>query len=275
MDNSTIHITKIFKIATVIFLSFPTLLLIVEIIFGKFAFRDVLNLAFIVSILLIIPALAIFFSSLLFIDKYNQLFCTTSNREATTILQYPFTPTIYFCIFVTISSAIFMPFLMQLFFIGLILLLTYTFVLAVMSVILISLRKKFKDKVIPTINSNLICKQNIPEFPNFDKNALSSREESFTCPLTTEQVDEKMCNLSAHGISFNLIGRNILLDGFEYSLSVKINFFSFGERMYVKCIQNNTGSFVTVFSKCVYPLQVSAWGKHAKNIDKIKNLLLR
>ena len=74
-------------------------------------------------------------------------------------------------------------------------------------------------------------------------------EETSLSPFTPNQIDPKMCNLPSYGIPLKLIGRNILQDGFEYSLSCATCFLTWRECMYVKCIQNPAGSTATVFSK--------------------------
>jgi hypothetical protein len=84
-----------------------------------------------------------------------------------------------------------------------------------------------------------------------------------------------MCNLPGYGIPLKLIiGRNILQDGFEYSLSCATCFLTWRECMYVKCIQNHAGSTATIFSKNTSPLQIFTWGNREKNIAEIKSILL-
>lgn len=117
------------------------------------------------------------------------------------------------------------------------------------------------------------CGRIIPAFAGFNRSGISKGEESFSCHLTPNDVDARMCNLSAYGVSFNVVGRNVLPDGFEYSLTTNIGPCSWGELMYVKCIHKGEESLVTVFSKCAFPAQIIAWGKHGRNIAKIRNAL--
>jgi hypothetical protein len=83
-----------------------------------------------------------------------------------------------------------------------------------------------------------------------------------------------MCNLPGYGIPLKLIGRNILQDGFEYSLSSESCYLTCKECMYIKCIQNPAGSTATIFSKNTSPLQIFTWGNREKNIAEIKSILL-
>ena len=109
-----------------------------------------------------------------------------------------------------------------------------------------------------------------PPFAFFDKSAMCKDERSFPCTLSPDEVDARMCNLSAYGVDFTLTGRNERPDGFEYTLSVGANFWSWGERMYVQCVKQSTGSQISVFSGCIWPLQWVAFGKNGRNIEKIR-----
>lgn len=115
--------------------------------------------------------------------------------------------------------------------------------------------------------------RSIPPFSSFSKWGISKSEVTLPCTLSTTEVDDRMCDLSQHGVSFTLVGRNVLADGFEYSLKSGVGLCSWGELVYVKCTAAQAGSFVNIFSKCAFPLQVIAWGKHDRNIDAIKGAL--
>ena len=133
---------------------------------------------------------------------------------------------------------------------------------------------EISDKAVVCVHCGVqTCTRVIPGFAYFDKSGISKSEESFLCRLSPNEVDARMCNLSAYGAIFDLVGRNALPDGFEYSLSANIGLCSWGELIYVRCAQHDAGSYVTVFSKCAFPLQVIAWGKHGRNIAQIRNAL--
>ena len=117
------------------------------------------------------------------------------------------------------------------------------------------------------------CSRSIPSFAGFDKSAISKSEETFTCHLSPNDADTRMCDLSAYGVLFNIVGRNVLTNGFEYSLEANVGLCSWGELIYVKVEKTDGGSIVTVFSKCAFPAQIIAWGKHGRNIAKIKGVL--
>lgn len=119
----------------------------------------------------------------------------------------------------------------------------------------------------------LVERRSIPHFSYFSKSGISKSEETLPCPLTTNEVDSRMLNLSKYDVLFDLVGRNITDDGFEYSLTADIGLCSFGELIYVRCFATNHGTMVNIFSKCAFPLQLFAWGKHGRNIRKIKNVL--
>ena len=109
-------------------------------------------------------------------------------------------------------------------------------------------------------------------FAAFSKSGLSKSEVTLPCALSTAQVDERMCCCFSRG-NILLVGRNILPDGFEYSLTSPMGLFSWGELMYVRCMATPTGSMVNIFSKCTFPLQLIAWGKHDRNIRQIASAL--
>lgn len=109
----------------------------------------------------------------------------------------------------------------------------------------------------------------IPSFSHFKKSGFSKEEVTLPCRLTAAQVDERMCNLKKHGVPFALVGRNVLQNGFEYSLTANISWLSWGELLYVKAEASGAGSLVNVFSKCCFPLQIASWGKHGQNIRMI------
>lgn len=113
----------------------------------------------------------------------------------------------------------------------------------------------------------------VPSFAFFDKSGISKAEESFSCDLSINDIDAKICNMHANGLSLNLNGRNVLPDGFEYSITSNTSLFSWGEIIYIKCLRQGSGSYVTVFSKSAFPLQIISWGKHRRNISKFKVLL--
>ena len=113
----------------------------------------------------------------------------------------------------------------------------------------------------------------IPSFSTFDKGGISKSEITLPCLLSPTQVDGRMLNLSRYGILFDIVGRTVLVNGFEYSLTTKIGICSWGELMYVRSIAHGRGSMVDIFSKCAFPLQIFAWGKHERNIEKIKEVL--
>ena len=117
------------------------------------------------------------------------------------------------------------------------------------------------------------CDRIIPTFTSFNKCGLSKEEVTLPCKLTSLQVDERMCNLSRFGAQINVVGRNVLPNGFEYCLSTEIGLCSWGELMYVKVEKSSVGSIVNIFSKCAFPAQIVAWGKHGRNIKKIMNAL--
>lgn len=133
---------------------------------------------------------------------------------------------------------------------------------------------QINDKAVICVHCGAqICSRIIPTFSSFDKWGISKSEVTLPCRLSPEEVDDRMCNLSRYGILFNLVGRNVFSDGFEYSLTVNIGLCSWGELMYVKCTKTNEGSMVNIFSKCAFPLQICAWGKHDRNIAKIESAL--
>lgn len=113
----------------------------------------------------------------------------------------------------------------------------------------------------------------VPSFSDFNKRGLSKMEVTLPCPLSPKEIDARMLNLSKFGVLFDVVGRNILRDGFEYSLTIDMGLCSFGELMYIRSFHTNQGTLVNIFSKCVFPLQFISWGKHQRNIAKIKNVL--
>lgn len=110
----------------------------------------------------------------------------------------------------------------------------------------------------------------VPSFACFNKGGISKSEVTLPCPLSPEQIDERMLNLPRFGVYFDLVGRNVLPNGFEYSLTAGIGLCSWGELIYVRSIASGQGTMVNIFSKCAFPLQIIAWGKHDRNIEKIR-----
>ena len=134
---------KSFKIASIAFLFIPTLYCIVSSIYNGLAYKDVLN----PFIILIIPALAVFASSMSCVSFfYNRLFSATSNAKAILFLAMPFVPSIslgiYFIILgIAINAGINTFFLL----IGKELLILYAIALGPMIIILFSLRKRSRQ----------------------------------------------------------------------------------------------------------------------------------
>lgn len=133
---------------------------------------------------------------------------------------------------------------------------------------------QIKNNANMCVNCGTLTKRGlIPSFSKFSKSGLSKSEITQPSPLSPMEVDERILNLSSYGLLFNVIGRNVLFDGFEYSIKAEMGLCSWGELIYIKCIENNHGSIVNIFSKCAFPLQIIAWGKHEQNIYAIKSVL--
>ena len=133
---------------------------------------------------------------------------------------------------------------------------------------------QIKNNAIMCVNcGTLTTKRLIPSFHKFSKSGLSKSEITQQSPLSPMEVDERILNLSRYGLLFDVIGRNVLVDGFEYSITANMGLCSWGELIYIKCTENNHGSIVNIFSKCAFPLQIIAWGKHERNINAIKHVI--
>lgn len=130
---------------------------------------------------------------------------------------------------------------------------------------------EIKDNAFMCVNCGAqTAERLVPSFHRFDKGGLSKSEVTLPCPLSPLQIDERMLNLSKYGLLFEVVGRNVLSDGFEYSLTANMGICSWGELLYVRCTDSKCGTMVNIFSKCAFPLQIFAWGKHERNIEKIK-----
>lgn len=133
---------------------------------------------------------------------------------------------------------------------------------------------QIKNNAIMCVNcGTLTSTRLIPPFVNFSKNGISKSEITQNSPLSPIEIDERILNLSKYGLLFDVIGRNVLSNGFEYSITANMGLCSWGELIYIKCIENSHQSTVNIFSKCAFPFQIIAWGKHKRNINAIKSVL--
>jgi hypothetical protein len=114
----------------------------------------------------------------------------------------------------------------------------------------------------------------IPPFPPFKKSGFlfASTEITRPCALSLNEIDSRMCNLSNYQVFFDLTGRNILPNGFEYKLSANMGIWSYGETIYVSATQYGPSTQINIFSKCVFP-QLISWGKNRRNIRQIARAL--
>lgn len=133
---------------------------------------------------------------------------------------------------------------------------------------------EISDKAVMCVHCGAtIHSGHIPRFGGFDRSGIARRYEcTEDISLSPQEVDARMCNLSAYGVYFDLVGRNVLADGFEYSLQANIGPCSWGENIYVGCFRAGGGSRLNIFSKCAMPVQLLDWGKNRRNVNALRKV---
>lgn len=142
-------------------------------------------------------------------------------------------------------------------------------------VLCINCGAEISDKAVMCVHCGAMMRAagHIPRFGDFDRSGIARRYEcTEDISLSPQEVDARMCNLSAYGVYFDLVGRNVLADGFEYSLQANIGCCSWGECIYVGCFRTGGGSRLNIFSKCAMPVQLLDWGKNRRNVNALRKV---
>lgn len=133
---------------------------------------------------------------------------------------------------------------------------------------------EINDKAVVCVHCGTrTCLRDIPGFSSFENSGALRSERSFETDLEPGEVDDRVCSLSQYGLLFEVVGRNVIPNGFEYKLTTNMGIRSIGEQMYVRCERRKTGTHVYVLSQGIHWVQLITFGKNAENVRALQRVL--
>lgn len=110
-------------------------------------------------------------------------------------------------------------------------------------------------------------------FPPFNRFALAKKEVTLPCNLPLDEVDIRIFQSCFNNVLFNLRGRNVLPNGYEYFLHTLPSAFTWGEYIHIRVFSTKNGTSVNIFSRLVIPICLFSFGRNKKNIRRIMQRL--